>query len=143
MAKRFTDSLKWNDDWYISLTNEYKVVWQWLLDNCNHAGICKRSMALLNLMCKTNIKEDEMIKVMDGRIIKIENNWFIPKYLKFQYSTLLSEKPAVISVVKELFSANCIKLIPESFGNDYKIIGKSFEHHLRIVKDKDKDKDNR
>ncbi len=141
MAKRFTDSQKWNDDWYISLTNDYKVIWQWLLDNCNHAGICKRSMSLLNLMCKTNIQEKELVKIMEGRIIIINNNWFIPKFLKFQYSTLLSAKPAIVSVVKELFSNDCIKLIPKSFGNDYVIISKSFNNHSPIVKDKDKDKD--
>lgn len=141
MAKRFTDSQKWNDDWYISLSNNYKVVWQWLLDNCNHAGVCKRSMSLLNLMCRTNILEKDLVKIMEGRIIIINNNWFIPKYLKFQYSTLLSSKPAVISAVKELFSSDCVKLIPESFGNDYLIISKSFSNHYAIVKDKDKDKD--
>jgi len=49
MAKRLTDTEKWKDDWYISLSNDDKVVWQWLVDNCNHAGICKKNMALLNL----------------------------------------------------------------------------------------------
>lgn len=130
MAKRLTDSEKWNDDWYISLSNDYRIIWQWLLDNCNHAGVCKRSMKLLNMMCNTSITEQEMIDNMSGRVISIDNNWFIPKFLKFQYTTLQSNKPVIISVVKELEKNDLIKYIPESFGNDYV-----------IIKDKDKDKD--
>lgn len=130
MAKRFTDTEKWNDDWYISLDNDYRIIWQWLLDNCSHAGICKRSMKLLNMMCNTSILEDELILIMCGRVIIIDNNWFIPNFLKFQYSTLHSQKPAIISVVTELSKNNYYKMIPESFGNDY-----------LIIKDKDKDKD--
>lgn len=130
MAKRLTDSEKWNDDWFISLDNDYRIIWIWLLDNCSHAGICKRSMKLLNMMCNTNITEDELIKYMDGRVFLVDNNWFIPKFLKFQYANLHSDRPVIISVVKELVKLGYDKLIPESFGNDY-----------LMIKDKSKDKD--
>lgn len=140
MAKRLTDTEKWKDDWYIQLSNDYKIVWQWLLDSCSHAGICKRSMGLLNLMCKTDISESQMIEKLEGRVLVVGNSWFIPKFIKFQYTTLLSNKPVIISTVKDLFSMNCVSLIPESYGNDYIIISKSFENHYQMIKDKDKDK---
>jgi len=132
MAKRLTDSEKWNDDWFISLDNDYRIIWIWLLDNCNHSGICKRSMKLLNMMCNTNITEESLIKEMDGRVLLIDNNWFIPKFLKFQYANLHSDRPVIISVVKELVKLGYEKYIPESFGNDY-----------LMIKDKSKDKDKR
>lgn len=141
MAKRLTDTEKWKDDWYISLSNDSKIVWQWLLDNCNHAGICKRSIGLLNMMCKVNYTEEQMISEMFDRVLVVNNLWFIPKFIKFQYTTLLSGKPAVISVVKELFNNDCIKYIPEYFGNDYLIVSKSFENHCKMIKDKDTDRD--
>lgn len=140
MAKRFTDSDKWKDDWYISLSNDYKIVWQWLLDNCSHSGLCKRSVFLLNTMCKVNLTEDEIISFGNDRIIIIDDYWFIPKFLKFQYSTLLSAKPAIISVVKDIFTYKLQDFIPKSFGNDYIIVSKSFLNHCQIIKDKDKDK---
>lgn len=130
MAKRLTDTEKWNDDWYISLCNDYRIIWQWLLDNCNHAGICKRSIRLLNLMCNTSISEAELIIIMEGRVVSNGNNWFIPKFLKFQYASLHSNRPVIISVIKELEKHNLVIMIPESFGNDY-----------LIIKDKSKDKD--
>lgn len=88
-------------------------------------------MKLLNMMCNTNISEDELIKNMDGRVILIDNNWFIPKFLKFQYANLHSDRPVIVSVVKELIKLGYDKIIPESFGNDY-----------LMIKDKSKDKDN-
>jgi hypothetical protein len=142
MAKRLTDTEKWKDDWYIQLSNDDKIVWQWLLDNCSHAGVCKPSIGLLNLMCRVNYTEDEMIKRMSNRIISTPSGWFIPKFIKFQYTTLLSQKPVIVSVVKELYQCNLIGTIPESFGDDYKIISTSFDNHCQMIKDKDKDKDN-
>lgn len=139
MAKRFTDTEKWKDDWYISLSNDNKVVWQWLIDNCSIAGVCKPSIGLLNMMCQVKYTEDQLIQEMDGRVISHGRIWFVPKFLKFQYSTLLSNKPAIVSVVKELFNYGLIDLIPKSFGNDYQIISESFQNHLIMIKDKDKD----
>lgn len=141
MSKRFTDTEKWKDDWFISLSNDYRIIWQWLLDNCNHAGICKRSIKLLNFMCNTNITEDELISEMEGRIIINNNIWFIPKFLKFQYPSLKSKKPVIVSVIKELKINNLLNLIPESFGNDYIIVTELLDNDSIIIKDKDKDKD--
>ena len=141
MAKRFTDTEKWKDDWFISLSNDYKIIWIWLLDNCTHSGMCKRSIALLNLMCKTSITESELLENMDGRVLIINDYWFIPKFIKFQYSTLLSGKPAILSVVKDLYQYNLRQIIGESFGNDYTIINESFHNHCQMIKDKDKVKD--
>lgn len=139
MAKRLTDTEKWKDEWFVSLSNDDRIVWQWLLDNCSHAGFCKRSMSILNMMCRVNYSEDEMISKMERRVLIINNDWFIPKFIQFQYASLLVGKPAILSVVRELFQKNCIGIIPESFGNNYKIISKSFENHCEMIKDKVKD----
>lgn len=141
MAKRLTDTEKWKDDWYISLCNDDKIVWQWLLDNCSHAGICKPSIGLLNLMCRVNYTEQQMTEKMEGRVFVRNNVWFIPKFIKFQYAGLKSAKPVIVSVVKELFNFDLIELIPQSFGDDYIIKEKSFFNHCKMIKDKDKDKD--
>lgn len=134
MAKRFTDTEKWKDDWYLSLSNDYKIVWQWLLDNCNHAGICKKNIRLLNFMCNTDITENQMIEIMDDRVLAIKNFWFIPKFLKFQYSSLGNNRPVINSVRIELDKNNLSAMVTELFGNDYLIIKE---------KEKEKDKDKR
>lgn len=142
MAKRYTDTNKWNDDWYISLGNDYRIIWQWLLDNCDHAGVCKPSIGMINMLCKTNISEDELLNKMDGRVLKFDGFWFIPKFLKFQYKTLNVNKPAIVSVVKILNDKDLLNIVNELFGNDFIMIIESLDNHSIMIKDKDKDKDN-
>lgn len=141
MPKRFTDTEKWKDDWYLSLNNDYRIIWQWLLDNCNHAGICKPSINLLNMMCNTSVSEEELIEVMNERVMKINNFWFIPKFIKFQYGNLNSKKPAVVSVLNELKKNNLIQFIDELLYNDCETISESLHNDYGTIKDKSMDKD--
>ena len=92
-------------------------------------------------MCNTNITEEELIAEMEGRLIIKNNIWFIPKFLKFQYPSLKSKKPVIVSVIKELKTNDLLNLIPESFGNDYVIVTELLDNDYLIIKDKDKDKD--
>jgi hypothetical protein len=95
----------------------------------------------LNFMCNTNITEEELIAEMEDRVIIKNNIWFIPKFLKFQYPSLKSKKPVIVSVIKELKINDLLNLIPESFGNDYVIVTELLDNNYLIIKDKDKDKD--
>lgn len=131
MAKRFTDTEKWKDDWYLSLDNDYRIVWQYILDNCTPAGRLKKSFKLLNFCCNTNLTGKDMVEVFNNRVIDMGNYYFIPKFLKFQYPKgLNSQKPAIVSVRAELEDYGLIKMVIERFGNDY-----------LTIKDKDRDKD--
>jgi uncharacterized phage protein (TIGR02220 family) len=133
MSKRLTDTEKWRDDWFGSLCNDYRIVWQYLVDSCNHAGIWKKDFRGLNFNCNTNLTESDIKEIFNGRLIDRGNFFFIPKFLKFQYpGGLNSHKPVIVSVVKELQLNNLIDIVKQSLGNDYLII-KS--------KDKDKSKD--
>ena len=131
MAKRFTESEKWKDEWFLELKKKHKLIWIYLLDNCSNGGRWKKSFKHLNFCCETNIKEEELKQVFNGRIFDFSKFFFIPKFLKFQYPKgLNSEKPAILSVRKEVLDYGLLKIIREQLGNDY-----------LIIKDKDKDKD--
>ena len=42
MAKRFTDTDKFSDKWYRKLPLLQKVMYEYLLAECNHAGILEK-----------------------------------------------------------------------------------------------------
>lgn len=135
MAKRFTDTDKWQDDWYLSLSNDYRIIWQYMLDRCTNAGILKKNFRLLNFCCNTNLDETDFLKTFGSRVFNIGDFFFIPNFLKYQYPKgLNSDKPAIVSVKSDIlqnaFSFDLLLIIKQSLGNDY-----------LIVKDKDKDKD--
>lgn len=132
MPKRYTDTDKWEDPWFSELDNDSKIIWFYLLDRCNHAGIWKINFKHLKYFCNTDKTEDEIREVFAGRFYEFDDKWFFPKFLKFQYPKgLHSNKPAIISVRNCLLSYNLSEIINQLLPNNYD-----------IVKDIYKDKDN-
>lgn len=131
MAKRFTDTEKWRDEWFGSLPNDYRIIWQYLTDTCTPAGIWKKDLRGLNFNCNVTVDEIKLKEIFSDRLIDCGKFFFIPKFLRFQYKKgLNSNKPAIISVRDELIENNLIQMVHQSLGNDF-----------LIIKDKDKDKD--
>lgn len=123
MPKRFTDTAKWTDEWWGSLDNDYRMVWLYLVDSCSIAGIWKKDFRGLNFNCNTKITEKDFIQVFGSRVIDRGNFFFIPKFIRFQCPLgLNSNKPAIISIVRELEQNNLTQTVQELFGNDYLII---------------------
>lgn len=139
MAKRLTDTDKWKDEWYLSLGNDYRIVWQYILDNCNHSGILKKSFDLMNFCCKTNLSSKQFDEVFKERVYDCGNFYFIPGFIKFQYGeNLNSSRPVIISVKKELTEKNLLRMIVKSLLNDCNTI-KSKRTDKRTDKSKSKE----
>lgn len=123
MAKRFTDTEKWRDEWWGSLDNDYRIIWLYLIDSCSIAGIWKKDFRGLNFNCNTTITEIEFLATFGDRLIDKGNFFFIPKFLRFQCPKgLNSNKPAILSIVKELEQNNLIQTVHQLLGNDFLII---------------------
>lgn len=141
MPKRFTDTEKWRDEWWGSLDNDYRMIWLYLVDSCSIAGIWKKDFRGLNFNCNTKITEEDFMKVFKSRVMDRAHFYFMPKFLTFQYPKgLNSNKPAIISVVKELRQYSLLQTVNQLFGNDYLIVK---DKDKDTDKDKDKDKDKR
>src|SRR5688572_18638349 len=123
MPRRFTDTEKWRDEWWGSLTNDYRMIWLYLVDSCSIAGIWKKDFRGLNFNCNTNVTEQDFLRVFGERLIDKGNFFFIPKFLRYQCPKgLNSNKPAIVSIVKELENNNLITIVNQSLGNDFLII---------------------
>lgn len=165
MAKRFTDTEKWKDEWYTELTSDYKIIWQYLLDTCDNAGIYKRNIKLLNYYCNTNVSAEDILKVFNKRVTQItEDKWLINKFCVYQYGNdfLESTNKAVMAAHKVLEQHGIIKftgkLIDYNYGKteirqrkEYKVLidytnpidtlSIEYPYPINTPKDKDKVKD--
>ena len=104
MAKRFTDTDKWKKGFIRNLPSKYKLLWLYILDDCNHAGIWDTDFEVASIRIGSKINEKEASKVL-GEQIKIfdrGNKWFIPKFIDFQYGQLNENVNAHKSVIKLL-----------------------------------------
>ncbi len=151
MSKRFTETNKWQDGWFLSLPNDYRIIWLWLIDNCSIAGFWKKDFESLNFFCKPSpfINETNFKEIFNGRCLDLGEYFFIPKFLKVQYPQgLISNKPIIITVRKEIQKrlGNDYSMITQSLGNDYSMITQSLDmitqsYKVKVkVKEEDKEK---
>jgi uncharacterized phage protein (TIGR02220 family) len=139
MTKRFTECEKWDDEWFDGLSNEMKLFWLYLCDNCNHAGIWKVNKRLVEYhikgLCWENIEKE-----FNGRILPINNEkWFIKKFIDFQYPRGLSKHfdshRSVINILNQHNLSSYVSFMSKSRMKEVSMI------HESCNKDKDKDKD--
>lgn len=89
MAKRLTDSDKWEDPWFLDLSTEHKMIWIYLLDKCNHAGIWKVNKRLMDFCLGYSSDFQAFLKAAGDKIrVLNDEKWFIPNFLTFQYGVL-------------------------------------------------------
>lgn len=102
-TKRYTDATKWSDPWFQELPKDYKFLWMYLLDKCDHAGIYRFSRKQLEFDLEISLDIEEMKNVFDGRVIILDwEKWFIYKFVKFQYGQLNPQNSCHKSVIKIL-----------------------------------------
>jgi hypothetical protein len=126
MSKRFTETEKWRDPWFCELSNNMKLFWIYLLDNCNMAGIWEPNWPLVEFQLHLNLAELELKEVYDRIIFTESKKWHIPKFILFQYGELNPSNRMHQAVILRL----------EKEGLNKKLLSP-----LEGAKDKDKDKD--
>lgn len=92
MAKRFTDTEKWKKPFIRGLQGAYKLLWLYICDDCDHAGIWQVDIEVAAIRIGEKIDLIEAIKSFDEKIIILDkgNKWFIPSFLEFQYPSGLN-----------------------------------------------------
>ena len=125
MAKRFMDNSIFEKQWFRELPVRLKIVWFYLINKCDHAGILNDlDVGLLSYQIGDNYTIDEILEAFNDNIEQIgENKFYLTKFCKFQYGELNPNVKVHKSVIKLLDKHNIELANP-----------------LVSVKDKDKDK---
>jgi hypothetical protein len=143
MPKRMTVTEKWNDEWFLSLSPQSKVIWEYLRDNCDMCGVFEVNLELMRFRIKFSPKVNIIEHInelninaeqldMDGRIEWFENKrriW-IKNFIKVQYGILTQNSAPHRGVIKALENHTHTKGLPKGLRT---LIG--------TLKDKAKDKD--
>lgn len=109
MAKRFTDTNKYRDAFFRELPAPYKILWDYIQHDCDHAGIWIVDFRVARIYVGDDLKlsQHEALRLFnDGeqRVFEIDNGkrWFIRSFVEFQYGTLNAENRAHKSVISLL-----------------------------------------
>lgn len=128
MGKRFTDTDKWRKGFVRSLDAPYKLLWLYILDECDHAGIWHVELDVANVRLGSSISSEDALSVFGERVVSFDDGekWFIPDFISFQYGNLSENNRMHQSVIRQL----------DRYG-----LSKGHASPFQGAKDKDKDKD--
>jgi hypothetical protein len=115
MAKRFTDTEKWKKPFIRNLSAPYKLLWLYICDDCDHAGIWQVDIDVAKIRIGEDINEQDAVKFFGDKLVRIDkgNKWYIPSFIDFQYpSGLNPDNKAHGGIIKILQKYN---LIDEEF----------------------------
>ncbi len=102
MAKRFTDSEKYKDPWFRKLTPKSKMLFLFMCDDCNHAGVWKENLETFNFIYKMDASKDD-INALGEKVLKInEETYLIQSFIRFQYGELNPQNKAHLGVIRAL-----------------------------------------
>jgi hypothetical protein len=119
MAKRFTDTNKYKKPFIRGLQGAYKIFWDYLYHECDHAGIWIVDFEVAQLYVGKDMpinKEDALKFFNKGekRVIEVDNGtrWFLPEFIEFQYGELNEANRAHNSVIGILKKYGLYKTSP-------------------------------
>jgi len=73
MAKRFTASDKWEDEWFRQLPETSKLFWLFLLDRCDIAGVWKTDYGLASF-CIGKTIDKSILTAFKDRVEPFNSN---------------------------------------------------------------------
>ena len=131
MAKRMTDTDKWKKRFLKELKPEHKLLWFYILDDCNHAGIWDVDIEVASIRVGEELIYDMLPQAFLDKIVIFDNGdkWFIPDFIEFQYGELNPNSNVHKSVIALLDKYNL-----EGYG-------KGSQGVQSTLNNKDKDKD--
>lgn len=114
MAKRFTDTAKWNKPFIRSMKAPYKLLWLYIIDECDHAGIWQVDFDVAQIKIGEKLNIETAIKSFAGKIHIFDDGqkWFIPDFIDFQYGELNKENRAHNSVLTILKKYSLLEIKP-------------------------------
>ena len=117
--KRFTETNKWIDPWFIELTPSEKLLWLYLVDNCDQIGVIDFSKRIADFNLGLNTDINKFIENSEKRVIELDNGkLLIIDFLSFQNGNISEKCPAHKPIIRLLEkSENVVKLINEKNSN--------------------------
>jgi len=86
--KRFTETLKWRDPWFRNLSCRAKLLFFWLLDNCDNAGVIDLDLKAAAFDIGQPVEERHLTEIQSRLQRLADGKWWITKFVTFQYGPL-------------------------------------------------------
>lgn len=114
MAKRFTETDIWEEDWFIEMPVEYKLFYFYLKDQCNYAGIWRPNIRIFEAINEVKIDLKKAIEFFNTEKQRIQilnsGHWLIVDFFVFQYGSTFNKCNRVHESIENIYNKEDIKL---------------------------------
>jgi len=125
MSKRFTETEKWRDPWFRKLTPAQKLLWFYLLDNCDQSGVIDFDHEFAEFQIGIKSSEKDIV-ALSKQLLKLPNGkLWLHKFVRYQYGKLSHDckphKPVFAALekhgisIEEVFKERLSMPITEGF----------------------------
>jgi hypothetical protein len=145
MPKRFHDSCIWEQDWFLEMPTEYRLLWIWIKDKCDHAGIWKpnkKTFEVINgVSVDLNVALNYFNQDKERILVTSKENWLMIDFFVFQYGTVFNTANRLHNSIYKIYNQQVINLTSIRGLLEVKLSSNRPQFdHLDTLKDKDKDK---
>lgn len=125
MAKRFTDTAKWDKPWFRKLPCRLKTAFEFLRDKCDAAGVWEIDLEALAFNVGEPVSLEEIRTHFKARELG-DNKLWLTEFITFQYGHLSEHCKPHIPVINRLKKLN---------------LWKGYSKGLETLEEKEKDQD--
>ena len=143
MSKRFTETEKWRDPWFRKLPPEHKLLWIYVLDNCDSSGVWDPDIELVAIFvgCPLERVSKGLANLSERVSILPCGKWHVRRFVEFQYGKLSPDCKPHQSVIKTMKRHGIELFSKEMNSKNPKGLAKGMDTLEDKEKDKDKEKE--
>ena len=86
MPQRLAVTERWEDVWFTGLSFEMMLLYVYLCDRCDCAGIWEPNWRLANFLLKREYDPEQSFSELSPKVVRLESGkWFLPNFVLIQY----------------------------------------------------------
>lgn len=107
MAKRLTDTTKWANKTFRALPDRMKLLYLYLLDNCDNAGVVRVDLDLIGYTLNTTLTRKEIESAFTGKLHFVsEDKIVVHNYIAFQNGDVFKSESRIAASIRSTLNSH-------------------------------------
>jgi hypothetical protein len=126
MAKRLTDTTKWTNKSFRALPDKFKLLYLYILDNCDAAGVIRFDLDLVGYTLGHSFSLAEIKSALDGKVVFLsEDKLIVRNYIAFQNGDVTKSDSKIAGSIRSTLNSHGLlkRYIDGEFGVTNSAVG--------------------
>lgn len=107
MAKRLTDTTKWTNKSFRAMPDKFKLLYLFLLDNCDSAGVIRVDLDLVGYTLNHSFSKAEIETVLVGKVVFVaDDKIVIRNYIAFQNGDVTASESKIAGSIRSTLNSH-------------------------------------